>query len=628
MTKVTKLQQGGAYMPPFAIFRANPAVVNIGTGRAGAAASPGASKSSDLTDSDIIKMLDKLDGLPSDMNYLTAQLQNFYIQSKGDSIVGSRVNTAGIEMKYLDILRQMKIANFNRKEYDNAYNQVKDNGGINEIAITVHGQLVCTNESGDFQLMTMKQLKDSEGSYRPLTNLELLQLRAESGELAYNNSVLRTVQNGIGMEVVNEMITKAIANLGTSEETQEGFSSMPKGQLIQGLESFQQATQAAAASGQFNSTVQDLYKFKLLTKSQATQAERAIQYLYSTMPANARTLLQYKSDGTDNGAVELMTKLISSKMSGTQQFDIDLITKPTQATSGTGDGKSSGSGTLDMGPAQLLQQGYGERKTIVIQNGTSTGIHVEAPVMPITKGSSGEPIGQGTLADVAQSNYGGMLDFTNASMGGQIITFEGRDKIAVDGSAIYSMYLPIDPDAAAEGNIVPDFSLINKVNQVNMQLRRRHSDGTQITIEEMNQAYQAAGLPVFADGSGKVVGAHYARFGVLNGTAIDTAFAEDVTFAEYLKETKDKNAIQNTMSIINKGRSKEDRIDFDEDNWYDWNGHNTMYQGTIFIPMSNNVFNGIAGSGNEVTPQGALDLEATQQQSQRVSTYQNPGKLQ
>jgi hypothetical protein len=29
-------------------------------------------------------------------------------------------------------------------------------------------------------------------------------------------------------------------------------------------------------------------------------------------------------------------------------------------------------------------------------------------------------------------------------MGGQLIPFEGRRNIAVDGSKIYSMYLPID----------------------------------------------------------------------------------------------------------------------------------------------------------------------------------------
>jgi hypothetical protein len=64
--------------------------------------------------------------------------------------------------------------------------------------------------------------------------------------------------------------------------------------------------------------------------------------------------------------------------------------------------------------------------------------------MPITTGSTGDPVGATTLEGVATSQYGGILDFTNASMGGQMIPFEGRRNIAVDGSKIYSMYLPID----------------------------------------------------------------------------------------------------------------------------------------------------------------------------------------
>jgi hypothetical protein len=53
-------------------------------------------------------------------------------------------------------------------------------------------------------------------------------------------------------------------------------------------------------------------------------------------------------------------------------------------------------------------------------------------------------------------------------MGGQLIPFEGRRNIAVDGSKIYSMYLPIDyAEYTRTGNIIPDISLIDKVNAVN-----------------------------------------------------------------------------------------------------------------------------------------------------------------
>ena len=47
----------------------------------------------------------------------------------------------------------MRTANFNRKQYDNAFNIVSNNGGINELAINERGQLVCVNSDGDFKFL-------------------------------------------------------------------------------------------------------------------------------------------------------------------------------------------------------------------------------------------------------------------------------------------------------------------------------------------------------------------------------------------------------------------------------------------------------------------------------------------
>jgi hypothetical protein len=49
----------------------------------------------------------------------------------------------------------MKVANFNKKEYDNAFSKVSTNGGLNEYAISDRGQLVCANSEGDFKLLTI-----------------------------------------------------------------------------------------------------------------------------------------------------------------------------------------------------------------------------------------------------------------------------------------------------------------------------------------------------------------------------------------------------------------------------------------------------------------------------------------
>jgi hypothetical protein len=99
----------------------------------------------------------------------------------------------------------MRTANFNRKQYDEAYEIVSKNGGINELAVNEKGQLICVNEKGDFKYIRPEQLSQTEG-YQPVTNSELLRLRAYSPELANDNRILGVVANGIGIEGVTKYI--------------------------------------------------------------------------------------------------------------------------------------------------------------------------------------------------------------------------------------------------------------------------------------------------------------------------------------------------------------------------------------------------------------------------------------
>jgi hypothetical protein len=90
---------------------------------------------SDLTDKDLLKMMEKLEGLPNDMQALTKVLSDFYI----DQQYSPFPNTANIASRYLQALQMMRTANFNRKQYDDAYEIVSKNGGINELAINEKG---------------------------------------------------------------------------------------------------------------------------------------------------------------------------------------------------------------------------------------------------------------------------------------------------------------------------------------------------------------------------------------------------------------------------------------------------------------------------------------------------------
>lgn len=575
-------------------------------------------KGEDITTKDILELLKDVDGLPSDIDAIQAALSNFVLADQMDPL--GLDSSANIAARYMKVIGQIKKAKANREWYDKAYDKLRSDGALNEYAIDSTGHFIGMNSDGDFARFNAKQVADGQtGEYTLLTNSNLLDIRARYPNAAFNSNLIMEAANGISMNQVVEHINKVIQGLGSDKNQTQVFGNQSK-EVLAGLRQLQQAAQQV---GQ-DLSISELYEANVFTESQAQQAQLALNYLYQTLPTNMQALL-FSKTGSAEGVRDLINSLVSSKLSSTTKLEFSPKNTRKATTSGkTGNVVLDG---LELSPAQMLQQGFGERETITIQDATSTGLQVEAVTMPITKDGN-KPMGSATLEDISTSQYGGVLNFTNASMGGQLIPFEGRRNIAVDGSKIYSMYLPIDQNELMKGNIMPDLSLIDKVNAVNKQIKDK-----QITDpNEINKIYVQAGLPVFMNSDKTVVPTFYRRFGVVNGTAIDNAFGSNFVANKYLKEVDDENVINSAIAIMNQGRNKEDRVEYDAKSFFNFGGllgdYDTVYQGTIFIPISNDVFAGIAGSGNTITSTEANALEAKQQQHQRVSaTYRNPGQL-
>ena len=573
----------------------------------------------DLTTKDILELLKDLEGLPIDIEVIQAAMSNFIVSDKSDPL--GLDSSSNIASRYMKLLGMIKKAKTNKEWYDKAYDKLKQEGALNEYAVDSIGNFIGMNTSGEFARFTAKQVADGEvGDYLLLTNSNLLDIRAKYPKAAFNYNLIMEAANGVSMETVTEYINKVIQGLGSDKNSTQIFGDRSK-EVLEGLRQLQQAAQEV---GQ-DLSISDLYEASIFTESQAQQANLALSYIYQTMPTNMKALLFAKT-GSQEGAKELIRSLVYSKLHKNTKLEFSPKNKPNEKSSGKTSSKTKEG--LELSPAQMLQQGYGERETIVIQNATSTGLKMEAITLPITTGSTGQPLGAATLEDVATSQYGGILNFTNASMGGQIIPFEGRRNIAIDGSKIYSMYLPIDLQASVNGHIMPDIDLIDKVNAVNKSIKAENITD----INAINAKYEEAGLPVFMNQDGTVRSTYYKRFGVLNGTAIDNAFGKTFVESKYLKELDDEDIINNAIAIMNKGRSKEDQIEYDAESFFNFGGalgdYDKIYQGTIFIPISNDIFAGIAGSGKNITSVEALNLEAEQQQEQRISTYKNPGVLQ
>ena len=613
--KKRKYQAGGGL--PFVGF--TPVFATSETGAPANTETKKDSKNADLTTKDILELLKDVDGLPSDIKMIESIMANFLLADDMDPL--GLDSSSSIAARYMSLIGKIKTAKTNKEWYDKAYDKLREKGALNELAVDSRGYFIGMDSSGDFTRFSAKQIAEGNtGDYKILTNSELLDLRANTLLAPFNANIIMEAANGISMEQINDHISKVVQGLGSEKNQTQIFGDQSK-DIMAGLRQLQEA---AKEVGQ-DLSISQLYEANIFTETQANQASLALKYIFKTLPTNMQALLFAKA-GSMAGVEDLIRTLVNSKLSSTTKLEFSPKNTGKGSTSKkTGNILIDG---LDLSPAQMLQQGYGERESVLIQNNSSGGLHVEAITMPITK-EGNQPVGATTLEGIATSQYGGLLNFNNASMGGKIIPFEGRRNIAVDGSKIYSMYLPIDQEEyMSSGNIIPDIGLIDKVNAINKTIKEKKiTDPSAI-----NQLYQDAGLPVYLNSDGTVVPTNYRRFGVLNGTALDNAFGKDFVGSEYLKEINDEDVINGAITIMNEGRGKEDRIKYDAKNFFNFGGllgdYDSVYQGTIFIPMSNDIFLGIAGSGQTINSTEALDLYERQQQKQRVSaTYKNPGQL-
>lgn len=580
---ILKFQQGGGAMPPLLTY--NPVIAK---GNATTPVTPSEKKddTQDLTDKDLLQLIDKLEGLPNDSQRIVSKLQNFLI----DKQFGS-VNSGTIAMQYLQILGDLKIANFNKKEYDAAYKIVSENGGIDELAISDRGQLVCVNAEGDFKLLTLDQLKEHEG-YDALTNSELLHYRAYSGDLVNKNDVLTIVKNGIGIETVTKLIQDVIDKLGTSEDVQEGYGKTKAGRIIQGLEDFAIATQQASGDGNFNGTVHDLYKFKYLTKSQKEQAEAAILYIYKTLPKNAKTLLKTKTqNGTDSEAIELIQTLLASQFNPTRHFELDLKAGPSAKQVGKASGNIKDDSDLKVSlPINIQKAIGGYEQNSVIDRGDGIQLSIKGTYYQQIKTPDGKPIVEGSIASMlAESGLQSIIkNMRNITFGDQKISPEQLKTLTYNNTGVLRVNLPINPDGSVRLSILENYEKAD----AEIELLGQNANPQQIA-----EIYRKYGLHDLLNSDSTINTKKFAPFIVTEAYGSTQSGIHD---SDYVYCVEDPSEQQ--LAMLEKLG-----IESDEYQWYnpaDWKiiggDYNKTYKGVVYIPITNNVVAGIYGSDQKI----------------------------
>lgn len=609
---IFKFDQGGA-TPPFVAYQ--PVIVSdkrttATQEEALAAKATKESESGKLSSKDLYTMLkEKLKGLPNDVNIAMNQLQ-YLEQLTSMDFDGSF--TQNIESNYLSTLQTMNQLSFSREQYDKALDNVKSNGGLNEAAIDQYGQVYMTNGK-DYKLMSPEKAKQS--GWKQMTNQDLLYLRANDPSLSGKDEILNVVNNGIGISQVTKMIQDSIGNLGTNSNSETAYATTQQGQLIQGLNDF---IKAAQETGQYDASIEDLYKAQIINKTQAQQAQQAIAYIYKTLPQNAKSLLKTRTEGgTDKEALNLISTLVLSKTSEDRSFTVDLEGGPTKKSMSK-DANAGSKDDTDMKtslPLQIMQDmGESDVAPITIDKGDGIQMSVYGSFFSAVTDKKGDTITNTSLQNMlAQSGLQDIVkNVRNITFGDQKLTPEQLSKITYNNTGVVRAELPVNEDGTVKLSVLDDFNAaMNEIKGLGNASREQ--------VEAIKAKYH---LDQYLKDDGTPNPKHTAPFILTEGYTTEKNGIEDTAYVKHIKNPTD-DQIQLIKDSLTVGTGKDAKVpDIDTFDWYnpfDWFGAENIYKATIYIPMSKNVGAAIRGGNQNLDYNEALKYEMKYRNFQKMN---------
>lgn len=607
---IFKFQQGGT-TPPFVAYQ--PVIVSdkrttATQEEALAAKATKESESGKLSSKDLYTMLkEKLKGLPNDVNIAMNQLQQLEQLTSMD-FDGSF--TQNIESKYLSTLQTMNQLSFSREQYDKALDNVKSNGGLNEAAINQYGQVYMTNGK-DYKLMSPEKAKQS--GWKQMTNQDLLYLRANDPSLSGKDEILNVVNNGIGISQVTKMIQDSIGNLGTNSNSETAYATTQQGQLIQGLNDF---IKAAQETGQYDASIEDLYKAQIINKTQAQQAQQAIAYIYKTLPQNAKSLLKTRTEGgTDKEALNLISTLVLSKTSEDRSFTVDLEGGPTKKSMSKDAGSKDDTELKTSLPLQVMQDmGGADIAPVTIDKGDGVQMSVYGSFFSAINDKKGEPIVNTSLQNMlAQSGLQDIVkNVRSITFGDQKLTPEQLSKITYNNTGIVRADLPVNEDGTVKLSVLDDFNAaMNEIKGLGNASREQ--------VEAIKAKYH---LDQYLKDDGTPDPKHTAPFMLTEGYTTEKNGIEDTAYVKHIKNPTD-DQIQLIKDSLTVGTGKDAKVpDIDTFDWYnpfDYFGTENIYKATVYIPISNNVGAAVRGGNQNLDYNEALKYEMKYRNFQKMN---------
>lgn len=569
------------------------------------------SKSNTLEQKDLLDLLKTVDGLPNDMDAIAKNAINL--------LNSSSLNTSDLSTNYISNILSIKTAAFSKKEYDKSFNLVSKNGGLNEIAITESGKMLVQDIQGNTKQISIREYFKNHQRYNPLTNSNLLYLRAHDPRYTGANGILNIVNNGVGMDTVDKQIRSRMGHLGTNTQSIEGYMVKQGPQVQKGMSLLQQmSAQEFANTGM---TLDGLYKSKQITKEQMTAINSALIYIYKSLPTNSQTLLQYKSRNVNNpekGAIQLIYSMLMSQATNSSDYSVNwegtlqqvLAEKGKKTSSGSDADDSNTDGNIKTGPYYNMSKMIGGSDLdLTINKGSNSEMRINGKNYSSIPDSSGKPVEQTSLRDLLSRGFAGVVsDMNGITFGDIVIPSTNLKDVMYDGNGGTMAVLPAK---IVNGHKVVDLDILDRWEKATSELRQK---GIKSVLDKDHQNEIVEVL--FQNDLQNYVD-------LTNGTINIDALGQFMILDGYYVDNNDKPLLVNSTSVIH--LEPEDSIietiekalstDNDKSNYkIDATslvfGHdNEIYQGSIYIPITNNQLQALTADGQHIKEPSAIEKE-------------------
>ena len=564
--------------------------------------STSSTKSKDEKDEtlDMIKELFKSavgKGLPSDLNSLYSSMQNFFSKAK---LFGDEISTDDIASMYLLQMQQLNKIQYLQTNHDDAKKALIANNGVNEFAVDFTGRFVGQNKENG-EIVYVDSLREAkENHINPLTNGQLLQLRATDPRLAGRQDLDQIAANGIGMDKIAEFLKGQLPKLGTSEQTIEGYTKKGTNDIVNGLRLLQEAPDGD-------------YKYSNYTKEQKKQAEIALNYLKGILPKNMKSVIAAHAELGGLTENQLIWSLINSNVSSDSRIELTAVT----GKASNKDGKDS-SEKIKSNPLMQLISGEGgvPRTWNLITKDSNVKMSVDgieySQLPKITEDMSLDKM-------LSESGIAGILDSKQGiTFGDQNISPDQFKDVMYSNSGGMVVTLPC--------------KIVNGHKEVNLGVKKTYEEAIQEVesrglsknspeyYKMLGKVLKQKGLNSLLDSNGYPDRNKFGQFLVVEAYTTDKIKNLD-TSSRYIEKVKNPDAqLEERMIKALSTDSKKSNYNLDIDYWL--YGDN-VYRGTVFIPLNNNLNAAINASGDQISVENAKELENKFQNFNKASNMKS-----